>query len=320
MRAPSKRWAFALQPIVMSVIILALGIATYARNWQRFGNPVWPAIISVLGKKLPGTWELSRFNTPPWGGPDNLAALWRSFYTNTGMYIYDVRTAAFGPLWLVVLMPLLLVALLWGAWKLLKSGAVTTGWLAAAVLVVTAVLTPAAWWCRYTLGLPAAGLLGAGMMLTRLTALRARQVLLTGICVFAVAQGVPGLAGFQETPLDLWKGLQRTPRERLTMDPGHWHQPGLDRREDVLLPGDAAIYDDSVTFIYDLWRYDLKNRALYRPLRGNPDRWREGIEGEGARWAAVAQHGLASRTLQRAGWISVGTCPSDGCEVWMHPR
>jgi hypothetical protein len=236
------------------------------------------------------------------------------------MYIYDIRTAGFGPLWLGVLLPLLIAALVWGIWRYLRSGTTMTGWLAAAVLVVASIATPAAWWCRYTLGLPAAGFLGAAIVLTQLKSRRAQQFALLAISIFAVAQGVPGLAGFQETPGDLWAGLQRSPRERLTMDPGHWHQPGLDRREDVLLPGDAAVYDDSVTFIYDLWRLDLKNRVLYRPMRGSPDHWLAGIEGEGARWAAVAARGTAARTLQRAGWVSAGSCPSDGCEVWMRPR
>jgi hypothetical protein len=292
------------EPLAMTAIICALGVETYLRDLIRFGNPVWPTRARVFGRTLPGNISMAEVNTPPWGGPDDLEALWRSFQTTPDSYIVDIRAGGFGPLWTHVLIPLIVIAFLIGAWRLVQRAG-TAGLLAAAVILVTATATPASWWCRYTLGFPAAGLLAAAIVVARIPWSLARKLSFVGIGVFALVQAWPARTGFR-VPMDVfWGAWSMTPEQRAAIHLAPWIAPA-ELRERTLPPGSAAVYDDSLAFVYPLWRFDWKNRVLYRPLKGDPKAWVSSIESEGASWAALRRGSPAERAVSEAGWNRLG--------------
>jgi hypothetical protein len=301
----------------MAATGLLLGGATYVRDIARFGNPVWPAKVPVLGHTLPGTWEMSSFNTPPFGGPDNLAALWRSFTNLKPFWFVDVREGGFGPLWVGVLLPVALGVLLWSLVQLLRRKPVA-GSAAVWALFFTALLTPARWWARYTLGFPAAGLVAVASALGGLKRRWVQQLVLGGLAVFAAAQSWPGHEGLRGPPELLAQAWSMAPLEREHLHFGDWQQERIALRDALVQPGEASAYDDSVSFIGQLWRSDWQNRVLYLPLKGDPAAWLARLDQEQVRWAAVGR-GAPERALQAAGWVRLYPCVSEGCMVWVRP-
>ena len=84
-------------------------------------------------------------------------------------------------------------------------------------------------------------------------------------------------------------------------------------------PGEAAAYDDSVTFVGQLWRPDWKNRVLYLPPRGDLSQWLTTLNDEKVRWLAVGR-GAHDQRLAQSGWRPLYPCPDEGCVVWLSPQ
>jgi hypothetical protein len=303
----------------MALGVALLGGASYVRDWLRFGNPVWPVQVSVLGRSLPGTWDLRRLNTPPWGGPADLHALWRSFFEAHPPYFVDVRVGGFGPLWPWILMPLVGVALL-VALARARRRLPTQGLLAVGVLLFTALLTPASWWGRYTLGIPAAGLLATAIVLSRLRRRWLAQVMLATIGIVAIVQAWPARDGFHAPLAVLQKAWPLSAQERDALVIGDWQQDWISQREQVVQPGDATVYDDSIELLYPLWRFDWRNRVLYRPWTGASATWLRQLDDDHARWAAIRPGSESEAALRSAGWTQLGPCPRDACTVWAKLR
>jgi hypothetical protein len=320
-RREKRRWFVATAEIVAMIGgLLLLGGATYLRDLARFGNPFWPAQVPVplLGIKLNGYWRMTDLNTPPFGGPDDLAALFRSFAEMKPFWFVDVRLGGFGPLWLGVLLPLSAVALVWGAARMWKRQA-SPGLLAALWLLITAVATPARWWPRYTLGFPAGGLVAAAFVLSRISNRYVQQGLLASLGIFAVVQAWPARSGWRAPPELLARAWSLTPEERSHLRFDVWQQEQIAMRDKMVQPGESSIYDDSVSFIYQLWRYDWRNRVLYLPLKGDPNEWLSRLDQEHVRWAAIKRSSLAERTLSGAGWHFLYPCIDEDCHVWARP-
>lgn len=316
-RSPGRRVKLALQPLAMALTILALGIATYVRDLIRHGNPVWPARVTILGHSLPGTWDWSAFDSPPWGGPGGLVAMWRSFGEPASLPLVDIRAGGFGPLWHYVLMPLVGVALLVALWRIV-GGRATPGLLPLAAIVATAVATGAPWWSRHVLALPAGGLLAVAILFAHFRLTSLGSVLVTALTVSSLWQVWPMRGAIWEPEL-LRKSWTLTPAQRSSLKVAPWTHPGIEHRDEAVKPGDAAIYDDSVAFVFQLWRHDWKNRVLYRPMKGSPQQWLAEIDAERARWAVVTRGGSAEGALKGAGWVSMGNCSAEPAGVWMRP-
>ena len=312
-------WRWIPRALGMGAVITALGGATYIRNVAKFGNPFWPVRTRLAGRDLPGTVDVTPLITPPWGGPDDLASVWRSFFEPNPPYMVDVRVGGFGSLLPWVLLPCLVLALGIGAKRGLAKQT-TPGLLAIAVLVLTALAQPAAWWGRYTLALPAAGLLAMAVVLSRVRRTWIPQAALVALAVWAVVQAWPARVGFYG-PLELLeKSARMTPAERASQSFFVWHNPSMSHREAFLEPGEAAIYDDSISLLYPLWRFDWQNRVLYRPFTGSFTGWIGQLEADRARWAAVRRNGPAEAALRSAGWTPLGPCQKDDCAMWSRPR
>jgi hypothetical protein len=318
------KWKSALlQGAGVAAIIPALGGASYLRDMIRFGNPVWPAKVEipVIHKPLPGDWAVTNFTTPPFGGPDDLKALWRSFNDPHPMYYVDVRVAGFGSLWVYVLIPTIVLAILaWGFIAVRRRAPPPPGLLPLLILVATALVTPAKWWPRYVLGFPAAGLLAAAMVLSLAPNRILKQGLMGIVFGWALWQAWPARNGIfgRKGPEQLLAAMSLDSEGRATQRFDNWQQAGIALRDEVIQPGEAAVYDKSTSFVYQLWRKDWKNRVLYKPFQPPAEDWLADLDREKARWASIERNGPAARALRgRTGWRFLWPCEAESCEVWV---
>jgi hypothetical protein len=296
--------------------VTLLSSATYARNAILFGNPFWPYQMKVLGIALPGTHDDAPVRTPPWGGPDNLAALWRSFFEPNPPWMVDVRVGGFGPLFPWVLLPCIAGVIIIGVLRARRSQR-TPGILTIVVLVTAVLIQPASWWGRFTLTLPAAGLLAVAILFGRFRGF-VPQLALLGISLFAVLQAWPARIGLYGPPALLQASWRMSPQARATQSFFLWQPEWMSRREAAMGPGDAAAYDDSVEHLYPLWRFDGTNRVLYRPMSDSAANWLQQLENERVHWVAIRRGSAAEEALHSAGWTRLGDCAQQ-CAVWERP-
>lgn len=312
--------AVALQLAAMLALVLALGSFVYVRNLARFGNPVWPARarIPLTHLELPGPWDMSHYNVPPFGGPDDWRAALRSFEEPHPFWFVDVRTGGFGPLWLYVLLPACgLAALLILVRFAQKRG--TCGAIPLAALFIAPCLTPGMWWPRFTLSWPAAGLLAVAMLLARVDKKLVQGSVALAVGVFAVVQAWPARVGFR-ADLDKLAGAFAMPADqRVNINFDRWQYPDAALRNRLIQPGEAAIYDDSASFLYQLWRSDWRSRVLYLPLKGDPRAWLQKLDEEKVRWAQVGRGSMAERVLAAQHWKMLWQCGSESADVWVRP-
>jgi hypothetical protein len=303
-------------------LVLALGAGTYIRNGIHTGNPVWPAGNLPFGIHLPSP-RTPAVDRPPFGGENDLTATWRSWTEPKPLWLVDTRSGGFGRGFLYFLLPLGLLGLGVLTVRALRSRA---GWMLwpPLLLLASAWLNPYRWWARFTFGFPAVAILGAAVLLALLPRrwLREGATLCLGVAMVVCAW--PARAGFfgPRLPASAWwdqmvLAWHRTPDQRATPVFEHWTPAQLSDRDQLIQPGEAAIYDDSVYFVYPLWRPDWKSRVLYLPLDRDPAAWLASLQSERVRWAQVRRGSMAERTLSRAGWSFAWSCPVDPCRVWV---
>ncbi|KYG11330.1 hypothetical protein BE21_07855 [Sorangium cellulosum] len=135
---------------------LLLSSYWYLRTWLKYGNPLHPFPMMGFEGKLSFD-DIMRDNTPPeiWNAHGLLAKLWGSWSADLTRHAfrYDQRLGGFGPQWVYVLLPALLIGLAVflrrRQWDLL--------WGLALPLGVLLVAHPGPWWARYTLFLAGLG-------------------------------------------------------------------------------------------------------------------------------------------------------------------
>ncbi|MGC0418180.1 phospholipid carrier-dependent glycosyltransferase [Embleya sp. AB8] len=151
--------------VVLGVPMLALGGYWYIRTWLRYGNPFHP--FTMLGFHGKGTVdEVIIRNTiaPQVAGESRLRATWDSwlFDRERVAYTYDQQPGGFGLQWIYVLLPVVLVGIalfvLGRRFELL--------WGLLLPVVVSALASPAPWWARYQLLVPAFGCVCLAAVLT----------------------------------------------------------------------------------------------------------------------------------------------------------
>jgi hypothetical protein len=117
----------------------------------------------------------------------------------------------------------------------------------------------------------------------------------------------------------LLRAWHLTPLERAHLKFDNWQQERIAERDTRVQPGEASAYDDSVSFVYQLWRPDWQNRVLYLPLQGDPQAWLRRLDEEQVRWAAMRRGSLAERVLSAAHWQPLYPCGSEDCDIWARP-
>jgi hypothetical protein len=286
-----------LGQVALGALLLAwLGAPTYVENLARTGNPLWPARMEVLGWELPGPIAAEDIAGPPafFGAPGAFMEMVDNWTAPEGLYWPDVRERAFGWLFPFLLLP----ALLWvSAVAVFRRG--QRYWLWLPVLAGVTVVVPAAWWGRFTLGLPAAGLV-AFAVLHRQVRTPYAQVPLSALAAFlSVASYAKASVGYQVLPTlgtPAVAGLSDDARLREKMG-WLWPAEAARLREEDLRPGDVVAYDSATFFLGEYWTRDLRNRVEYVEHEGDDADYLRRLRALGPRWVSVRKDGPAEALL-----------------------
>lgn len=299
-RAKGSRWRTLGQAGLAVLLLLWLGAPTYVENAARTGNPFWPARMRVLGHELAGTIGADEIAGPPafFGAPGAFERMVDNWSAKEGMYWPDVRERAFGWLFPYLLLPVLL----WVSASALFS---RERWfrLSLPLLAGLAVLVPAAWWGRFTLALPAAGLV-AFAVLHRQLGTRYLQAPLSALAAFlCVASFAKASVGYRVLPT---VGPRASPdvrdEDRIRLQIGWlWPLDAMRLREQELRPGDVVAYDSATSFLGEYWTEDLRNRVEYVNHEGNDGVYLDKLRALRPRWVSVRRGSPAEHLLRARG-------------------
>lgn len=225
-------------------LILALGGFWYARNWLIFGSPIYPAKITFGPLTIiPGALSLSQILVP-----QNIDAYWQQSYglqlwwnlTHHGLFLFDVNHGGFGRLWLPILLPLTLFFV----WRLI-TGRNYRRLAVIALLILLAVVTPANFWLRYILWLPAVSGLALGWLSDR--RFYGRQLAVLAVILIA------------------WFNITlETPITK----PVYWsevYHEDLGPLAPYQTAGSVLAYDSRWFKVWPLWNRRLSNEVIYLP-------------------------------------------------------
>ena len=247
-------------PLVTVACAVALGAETYLANIAAHGNPLWPVRLDLgplhlPGLGTPGDLLASGAAAPHLTGslPARLARSWTAI---DPLPAFDMRVGGFGPLFLLVALPLGLI------------GAARRGgmWL---VGLGAALATPDPTIARFTLPFPALLLALAGGELARWRP--AMRSAATGLAAALAGLGLwlalPGLAaGHSLLEVLRWSPASRAAALLPPANADRWVQLRA-----ALTPGTTVALDRAFDLPYLLWRPDLQNRVEVVP---------DGIEGQ----------------------------------------
>jgi hypothetical protein len=282
------------QAALATVLLVWLGAPTYVENLARTGNPLWPARMQVLGHELAGPIAAEELGTPAFfGEPDAFWLMVSNWFAPEGLYWPDVRERAFGWLFPYLLLP----ALLWvGLTGLFRERFPRLSLL---LLAGLAVLVPAAWWGRFTLGLPAAGLVALAVLHRELRTPYARTVLSAVAAFLSVASYAKASVGYQVLPTLGRPAAASVSDEDRLRDRMNWLWPpwAVRLRERELRPGDVVVYDSATSFLGEYWTRDLRNRVEYLEHEGDSAAYLRELRALRPRWVSVRAGGPAERLL-----------------------
>lgn len=249
-------------------LTFAIGSWKYVENLARFGNPVYPVRLSLGPISLPGETTAAELATmglrEPYrsmSGLERLATSWLSPWP--GVHVYDMRIGGFGPLFTFLLLPLgIAVAVAgWRSRRLRhRLGAVAAPLL---VLAVVGLVSPGAYWSRYTIVVASAALVACAA-LSEIASARWRPLSHVGAAALAAIglfSAYPGFT-FEGPPLFAMLGLPRDEREAIFGLDSH-EREWRDARE-RLGPGEGFGYDDGVQLAGRLMPSDGRGRVVYR--------------------------------------------------------
>ena len=206
-----------------------LGSYWYIQNWVLYGNPIYPFIVTVLGHPLfPGFGTIQQLvmlpNTPAaLLGLSAWQQIWLAWTGIPTYFSYDMAINAFGPQWILLEFPALVVFTGYTMWRERRTFV-----LFAVPLWIIFWLQPANWWGRYTMFMVAFGAIALAYLLERSRARGLRQsgyllALMLVVGVYAVGgtlslrQGpLNGYSGTRTISQDFLLALRLPPGERTT--------------------------------------------------------------------------------------------------------
>ncbi|NMO17351.1 hypothetical protein HPC49_24135 [Pyxidicoccus fallax] len=317
---PAARWTRLRQTALALVLLAWLGAPPYVENLVRTGNPLWPARMKVLGRELTGPIAAEDVGTPAFfREKGSFRKMVRNWTAREGMYWPDVRERAFGWLFPYLLLPALLWVGLSGVFSRERFFR-----LSLLLLAGLTILVPAAWWGRFTLGLPAAGL-AAFAVLHRQVRTPYLQTLLSAVAAFlCVASYAKASVGYQVLPTfgrHAVAGVTDDMRLRSRMG-WLWTPEAVRLREQELKPGDVVAYDNSTDFLGEYWTRDLRNRVEYVNHEGDSPAYLQKLRALRPRWVSVRKDSSAERLLlgQSGAFQRIFDCPTSSAVMYRVTR
>ncbi len=237
-----------------------LGMGSYFDNFLTYGNPIWPVRVALGPFSLPGSETMGELVQA--GMPDALrglspmARILASWTTVLAPYNFDMRLGGFGPVFAFVLLPLAPVVVL-------RARRVDArAWMA--VVVIAPLVTPGAFWARYTIA-TAGALLAVVAAGSELFPRGSRRIVDGALCVAALGGLVlatPGLTGGGPSLVALAKMTPDARADCVSVDGSGRAWADARRR---VRPGGAFGYDTSVNLLGQVFPQTPETRALLVP-------------------------------------------------------
>ena len=313
-RAKRPSW----RVIAVGLALLAIGSETYVVNLWRHHNPIWPVEMHLGPITLPGRAAARDYieaGLPapyvPRRWPMRVIASWFEF---GGRYVYDMRVGGLAPLFPLALLPLALVGL--------ARRRTRAGWAPLLIASLAALATPAAFWTRYTLALPAAALAFV-VASTEAWPPIAKRVLAIVLAVLGAIGLKLAIPGFTDGGPSLMAVQRMSDTDRASVASIDLGARNWQRALGTLRSGESVGYDGGFELSGLLWRGDGRTRVVYlgeRPASSAAfDRW---LDGEHVRVAVLDDEGggvLARRDPAR--FEPLFRCRWEPCTVFaVRPR
>lgn len=302
-RSPRRRWGLVAAAVALPLLFsAAIGGWTYARNYEHYDNPVWPAKLDypslgidldgpfVPSMQMPAETFLDQLFSPP----------------NEDGQFADTGDNGYGNLAPFVLLPLVGFALPWLCLRVFRRGARDDRilFLTAVPAILALAMSPAIYLARLNLHFVAGVYWVCGRFLGRrgLGQVVAGALVLSAIPTFWWSEPGWGLSLPEVATL-----LELGPRERVIegLELQSCMDPATARaRETELGPDDTVVY--SVTsFTSMMWNERFENEVRWvDPMPCG--RYRERLDELGATWAFVVRSSAQGRCLSEHGWEEIG--------------
>jgi hypothetical protein len=251
-----------LSLVIFAGALLVWGSFWYLRNWLAYGNPFFPFTFKVLGYTLwPGQGSVTDLvmvkNTPPeLAGLPFWQQLLRSWQETSGPYTFDQRLGGFGPQWLYLEAPALLVTLILALVERQRR-------LLLILLPLTLLfsLQPSSWWTRYTIFIVAAGTLSLAYLEERLPRFWAQPLRAATLALVLISLAGSLTHGYF-TPQVIARFLALPPEQRTFFQITPW---GDELAWVARVPPGSRIAFTETAFPYLLFGPRLENR-VYRVI------------------------------------------------------
>lgn len=269
-----------VKPILLMAAPMVFGLYWYVKNFIVYDTPIYPFGFKLLGKSIfPGrTFQefaadaVSQNTSLPHDYLQRIWYVWTEQKDWFGcFYNYDSNYTGFGPIWFVILLPALIVALYIAIKK--------RNYIFLAINILTAglfVAYPANYYSRYTIFIAGIGLLALSLTLSSIHHTFAKFVKVLCVVLAVLVIGT-NFVLCNYTPLvikDQLKSLRRGDDRGAIYNnnPGHAYV----FLEGQVKPGDVVVYDSKPYFIYPLWKPDYSNDVIYVPA-DNREQWLRAI-------------------------------------------
>jgi len=259
-----------IKPLLLTALPTVFGLYWYVKNLIAYGSPIYPfgfklAGISIFPGKTFQEFADAAVNPAtsvlPSGCVERIWFVWTEQKDWFGcLYNYDTNYAGLGPIWLIVLVPAVIIALYYAIKKRNTLYFAVTGTILALFLVY-----PANYYSRYTMFITGIGILSLAIVLTNVHKITAGitkgLVVVLAVSVFATNIALcnypPQIIKAQVKSLS-----SDSPRGEVYNSPTWQAFTFLENR---LRAGEAVAYDSSPYFIYPLWKPDYSTKVIYLP-------------------------------------------------------
>jgi hypothetical protein len=323
--APGRaRWQ-RLGDVALSLAAFAsVGLWKYIDNVVHRGNPMYPFRTRVpwFGE-LPGPEDVGALYGIPegvrpsfFGVAGDFKHMLESWFDEAPFFAPDVRSGGFGPVFRWLLLPALLIVVA----DLVRL----RNWRRAAPVVglfVAAIVVPAPWWPRYTIGAATASLVAFALVRDQWTQWYVRRLLSATLVALVTAGYLAGNVGFIAYHRHFARAVRATWQERagLQADAFLWPEPWGLRREQELKPGDVVAYDEGTLFLAEFFSRDYRTRVTFVSSAGDPTAYVARLRRLRARWVGVTQGSAAQAALEALGAERLFDAPVSSEVVYRMP-
>jgi hypothetical protein len=139
---------------------LLIGGYWYMRNWIFYGNPVYYMDVSIFNATLFKGMKSDWVEPAPQiiEGLNYFTALFHVWQERVGYYIYDSRLSGFGPIWLILFLPAIIISMIHAVIRKKYSFLMIS-----AILLLTFIVHPRNWTTRYVIFIVGLGAVSFGI-------------------------------------------------------------------------------------------------------------------------------------------------------------